>query len=334
MTTLNWAIVGTGEIAHDFAAAIRQVNGRVFAVCSRQMDRSRQFASECGAEHAYDNIDEMLRNSSIDIVYIATPHSNHHSYVMKCLHADKHVFCEKAITVNSEELKEIQAVAAEKKLILAEAMTIYHMPLYRELHKIIDSGRLGALKMINVSMGDPKEYDPKNRFYNPELAGGALLDMGVYALSFVRCFLSGPLDQILTSVHKAATGVDEQSATILRTSRNEMANVSLSLNTSIPRIGTIGCEKGYIEIKEFSRADQAIIHYADGQTEMIQSGSTDQALAYEVEYMNRCVQGEQTEHTMNLTTDVMELMTRIREKWDMRYPFEQKLASFKPEERM
>ncbi|ANF98081.1 Gfo/Idh/MocA family protein [Paenibacillus bovis] len=331
MTTLNWAIVGTGEIAHDFADAIRQVNGRVFAVCSRQMDRSRQFASECGAEHAYDNIDEMLRNPAIDIVYIATPHSNHRSYVIKCLHADKHVFCEKAITVNSEELQEIQALAKEKNRILAEAMTIYHMPLYQKLHTILDSGRLGALQMINVSMGDPKEYDPENRFYNPELAGGALLDMGVYALSFVRCFLSGPLDQILTSVHKAATGVDEQSATILQTRRNEMANVSLSLNTSIPRTGIIGCEKGYIEIREFSRADQAVIHYTDGQTETIQAGSTDQALAYEVEYMNRCVQGEQPEHTMDLTTDVMELMTRIREKWKMHYPFE-KITSSKPEE--
>ncbi|WP_046215731.1 Gfo/Idh/MocA family protein [Paenibacillus wulumuqiensis] len=332
MNSLNWAVVGTGEIAHDFATAIRQVNGNVFAVCSREMKRAREFATECGAQHAYDDFEQMLLEPAIDIIYIATPHSNHHSYVMKCLHANKHVFCEKAITVNSRELQEIRTLAEEKKLVLAEAMTIYHMPLYRELRRFMESGRLGAIKMINVSMGDPKKYDPSNRFYNPELAGGALLDMGVYALSFVRCFLSGELEQILTSVEKAPTGVDTQSTTILKTNRRELAAVSLALNASIPRSGMIGCEKGYIEVKEFSRADQAIVHYTDGRTETIQSGSSSQALAYEVEYMNRCVRGEQEEHTMRLTTDVMELMTRIRDKWDMYYPLEKNTTSSSQEE--
>ena len=121
----------------------------------------------------------------MDIIYISTPHNTHINYLRKALAAGKHVLCEKSITLNSEELAEAIQLAEENHVKLAEAMTIFHMPIYRKLSEIVESGKLGPLKVIQMNFGSYKEYDMTNRFFNRNLAGGALLDIGVYALSFV-----------------------------------------------------------------------------------------------------------------------------------------------------
>ena len=126
----------------------------------------------------------------MDIIYISTPHNTHINYLRKALAAGKHVLCEKSITLNSEELAEAIQLAEENHVKLAEAMTIFHMPIYRKLSEIVESGKLGPLKVIQMNFGSYKEYDMTNRFFNRNLAGGALLDIGVYALSFVRWFMT------------------------------------------------------------------------------------------------------------------------------------------------
>lgn len=322
MEKLNWAILGPGTIAADFAKAISEVNGKVYAVGSRKLEKAKEFAEKHNVEKAYGNYDEMLKDEKIDVVYISTPHSSHYEYIMKSLNSNKNVFCEKAITVNGKQLKEIADLAKEKNLVVAEAMTIYHMPLYKKLRKLLDEGKLGKIKMIQVNFGSLKEYDVNNRFFSPDLAGGALLDIGTYALSFTRYFLSSQPEEILTTVKKFETGVDEQSGIILKNHDDEMAVVSLTMRAKQPKRGIVCGELGYITVENFPRADKATITYPDGRIETIEEGDILKALIYEVEDMNSCVLNKSNNDTLRLSIDVMNIMDEVRKQWSLKYSFE------------
>ncbi|CUU46004.1 Gfo/Idh/MocA family protein [Clostridium beijerinckii] len=322
MNKINWAILGPGTIAADFAKAINEVNGKIYAVGSRNIEKARDFANKYNIEKAYGDYDEMLKDDNIDVVYIATPHCNHYEYIIKSLNNNKNVFCEKAITVNGKQLKEIVDLANEKKLIVAEAMTIYHMPLYKKLRKIVDDGKLGKIKMIQVNFGSLKEYDVTNRFFSPDLAGGALLDIGTYALSFTRYFLSSQPEEILTTVKKFETGVDEQSGIILKNSDDEMAVISLTMRAKQPKRGIVCGELGYITVENFPRADKATITYPDGSVEIIEEGHGPKALEYEIECVNSMVMSKTGNDTLRLSVDVMDIMDEVRKQWNLSYTFE------------
>jgi len=164
------------------------------------------FADKYGIEKVYDAIDDVFIDPAVDIIYISTPHNTHIHYLRKALAAGKHVLCEKAITLNSEELEEALQLAKENNVILAEAMTLYHMPVYKQLRKAAEN--LGELRMIQMNFGSYKDYDMTNRFFNRNLAGGALLDIGVYALSCIRYFMSEAPSSMVSQVKLAPTGVD------------------------------------------------------------------------------------------------------------------------------
>lgn len=322
MKQLNWAILGPGSIAADFAKALNDIHGSIYAVGSRTLEKAEQFAEQFNIQKAYGNYDEMLQDDSIDVVYIATPHSNHYEYIMKSLENNKHVFCEKAITVSSEQLLDAVKLAQEKQLVLAEAMTIYHMPLYKKLREIVSSGKIGKLKMVNVLFGSSKEDDPTNRYFNMELAGGALLDIGTYALSFARSFLTSQPDEILTTVKKYTTGVDEQSGIILKNKDEEMAVVTLAMRARTQKLGIIAGDNGHIIVPDFPRANIATIHYLDGTQETVKAGETAKALHYEIEDIERFIADQDQASTLPLSIDVMEIMTDVRKQWGISYPFE------------
>lgn len=322
MGKIKWAILGPGNIAEEFTKALMESDSEVYAVGSRSYERAKKFADTYNIKKAYGNYEQMLRDENIDAVYISTPHCNHYYYVMESLKNNKHVLCEKAITVNEKQLKKLVNLAVEKNLVLAEAMTIYHMPLYKKLHNIVASGQIGKLKMIEVSFGSCKEYDVKSRFFDKELAGGALLDIGTYALSFARYFLSSNPNEILTSVKKFETGVDEQAGIVLKNSMDEMAVISLTMRAKMPKVGIIAGELGYIMVEDFPRADRAVINYTDGRTDVLQIGERPKALNYEIEYMNSCIMAKFDESTLNLSIDVMSMMDTIRKQWKIKYPFE------------
>ncbi|MGM9928111.1 MAG: Gfo/Idh/MocA family protein [Bacillus sp. (in: firmicutes)] len=322
MKQLNWAILGPGAIAQDFASALNEINGSIYAVGSRTLEKAEQFAASHNIKKAYGNYDEMLQDENIDVVYISTPHCNHYEYIIKSIENNKHVLCEKAITVNSEQLQEIVSLAQQKHVIVAEAMTIYHMPLYKRLKELVQSRTIGKLKMIQVSFGSCKEYDVNNRFFSKELAGGALLDIGTYALSFARFFLSEQPNEVLTTVKPFETGVDEQSGIILKNKQDEMAVVSLTMRSKMPKRGVVAGELGFITVDDFPRGQKATITYTDGSTETIEAGDTKKALQYEVEYMNTCIMNAVPNDTLALSVDVMDLMTNVRNQWGITYPFE------------
>ncbi|HFR3976195.1 TPA: Gfo/Idh/MocA family protein [Streptococcus suis] len=319
----KWASLGTGVIANELVQALQVMGGNLYSVANRTYDKGVEFAKKYGIEKVYREIDEVFEDPEVDIIYISTPHNTHIHYLRKALKAGKHVLCEKSITLNSEELTEAIQLAEENQVILAEAMTIFHMPIYRQLSEVVASGKLGDLKMIQMNFGSYKEYDMTNRFFNKNLAGGALLDIGVYALSFVRWFMTEKPNQVLSQVKLAPTGVDEQVGILLSNDAGQMATVALTLHAKQPKRGTIAYDKGYIELYEYPRGQKAVITYTeDGSQEVIEAGETAKALSYEVADMEKAVAG--IENTMHLayTHDVMEIMTQLRKEWGLVYPEE------------
>ena len=239
----NWVSAGCGVIANELAQAMEKRGQKLYGVVNRTQEKAVAFAKKYGVQNVFTSFEEVCADPAVDIIYISTPHNTHIQFLRKALAAGKHVLCEKSITLNSEELEEAMQLAKEHGVVLAEAMTIYHMPIYKELLKRVDAGDLGELRVIQMNFGSYKEYDMKNRFFNRNLAGGALLDIGVYALSFVRMFLSSRPDQIASQVKFAPTGVDEQAGILLMNPKKEMATVTLSLHAKQPKRGMLSFDR-------------------------------------------------------------------------------------------
>lgn len=319
----NWVSLGCGVIANQLAQSMEKQGRTLYGVVNRTYSKAIEFAEKYNIPNVYKSIDEVLHDKNVDIIYISTPHNTHIKYLKEALKARKHILCEKSITLNIKELEEAKQLAIENNVILAEAMTIFHMPLYKKLNEIIKTKKLGNLKIIQMNFGSYKEYDMKNRFFNPDLAGGALLDIGVYALSFVRWFMSEKPNQVLSQVKYAPSGVDEQVGILLMNPSNEMATITLSLHAKQPKRGMIAFDNGYIEIYEYPRGEKAVITYTNNnQQETIQCGKTEDALLYEIIDMEMAISGQKNEMYLDYTTDVMSIMSDIRKEWGLFYPEE------------
>lgn len=322
---LNWAVLGTGVIANEMAQALVKMNKRLYAVANRTHQKALDFAERYGVQKVYDQIDEVFEDEAVDIIYITSPHNTHYEFMKKALEHGKHILVEKSITLNSRELDEMIALAAEKKLVLAEAMTIWHMPIYKKLWEIVQSGQLGKVQIITMNFGSFKEYNMSNRFFNMNLAGGAMLDIGVYALSIVRSFMEEKPEDIVSQWKASPTGSDEQATILLKNKQEQMATVALSMHSKQPKRAMISCEKGYIEIMEYPRADKAVIADAEsGERTEIESGENANALYYEMMDMEQVVRsGDASNMQLQYSKDVMDIMTKLRKDWGMKYPGEQ-----------
>lgn len=325
MKKYNWAILGAGTIANEMAQALLEANGEIYAVGNRSKDKAVAFADKYQVQKVYENYQEMFTDPLVDIIYIATPHNSHYEYLMEAVQNGKHVLCEKAITINDEQLTEVLKIAKANKVQVMEAMTIYHMPLYKKLKEMIQSGVIGKVKLVQVNFGSCKEYDVTNRFFSKELAGGALLDIGVYAMSFARYFLSSKPEQILTTVNYFETGVDEESGILMKNKEGQMVVTALTMRAKQPKRGVVAGEKGFIEVENYPRAHKATITYTvNGRRETIEVGEVSKALAYEVEAMQEALENSEADETPTYTRDVMAMLTEIRKQWGFIYPFETK----------
>ena len=346
---LNWAVLGTGVIANQMASALADMGRQLYGVANRTYEKAVTFAEKYGVQKVFPTYEAVFDDPEVDVVYITTPHNTHYPYMEAALEHGKHLFVEKSITLNSRELSEMRALAEEKGLVLAEAMTIWHMPLYKKLWELIDAGKtgtyasnaneeheeiadwladgvpaLGKVQMIQLNFGSYKEYNMKNRFFNMDLAGGALLDIGVYALSIARSFMESKPDQVLSQVKFAPTGADEQAGILLMNKEAQMATLALALHSKQPKRAVISCENGYIEIMEYPRADQAVIVEAEsGVHHTVNAGEAKKALQYEMEDMEQAIKtGDVHKLKISDTKDVMDIMTDLRKKWNMKYPGE------------
>lgn len=321
---LNWAVLGTGVIANEMAQALAEQGRTIYAVGNRTYEKAVSFAEKYHIQKVYEDFHHVFTDESVDIVYITTPHNTHIDFIIEALKHGKHVLAEKSITLNSSELEEAVKLAQEKKLILAEAQTIYHMPVYKEMRKRVAAGEFGPVNLIQANFGSYKEYDMNNRFFNKALAGGALLDIGVYALSLARSFMNSKPDDVVSRVRFAESGADETSGIVLVNPDGQMAVLSLSLHSKQPKRAVISCDKAYIEIMEYPRAEEVTIVYTEtGKRETVRIGETKKALWYEMEDMEQAVRGETSLMSLSLTRDVMEIMTSLRKDWGMYYESEQ-----------
>lgn len=324
MSDIKWAVLGTGVIANEMAVALKKIGRNIYAVGNRTYSKAVDFAKKYGIEKVYDDYNDMFTDSDVDVIYITTPHNTHIEFMEKAIRNGKHILVEKSITLNSRELNEAMELAALHNVVIGEAMTIYHMPVYKKLKEILDSGRLGKVNLITMNFGSYKEYNMNNRFFNRNLAGGAMLDIGVYALSFIRYFMTEKPDKLLSQLKKAPTGVDEQAGLLLMNNDGQMATVMLSLHSKQPKRGMVSCEKGYIEIMEYPRAFEAAITYTEsGKKEWVKEGDTRDALIYELLDMEKAINGDKKCMLLDYTKDVMDMMTEFRNSWNFKYPEEE-----------
>ena len=324
MSDIKWAVLGTGVIANEMAVALKKIGRNIYAVGNRTYSKAVDFAKKYGIEKVYDDYNDMFTDSDVDVIYITTPHNTHIEFMKKAILNGKHILVEKSITLNSRELNEAMELAALHNVVIGEAMTIYHMPVYKKLKEILDSGRLGKVNLITMNFGSYKEYNMNNRFFNRNLAGGAMLDIGVYALSFIRYFMTEKPDKLLSQLKKAPTGVDEQAGLLLMNNDGQMATVMLSLHSKQPKRGMVSCEKGYIEIMEYPRAFEAVVTYTEsGEKEWVKEGDTRDALIYELLDMEKAINGDKKCMLLDYTKDVMDMMTEFRKAWKFTYPEEE-----------
>lgn len=323
MKKYNWGIIGTGWIAHDFADALNEVNGEVYAVSNMNRPHLYAFAEEKHVLHPFEDPDEMINDPNIDIIYVATPHTFHYAYIKKALKAGKHVLCEKPITINAKQFDEVAKLAHDKHLILSEGFTLYHMPIYQKVHKLIDSGKLGEIKLIQINFGSLKDLNPENRFFNKDLAGGALLDIGGYATAFATEFLSEYPESITTSVKFFETGVDEQSGIILKNSQGQMAIMSLSMRAKQPKRGLVSGTGGYVEITDYPRADQADVTFTASAHEeehhTLSAGESRKALNYEVRDFQHYVDQGRDNGELEKSRQIAHILTSVRTSWGLKY---------------
>lgn len=322
---LSWAVIGCGVIANQMATSLALSGRHLRSVANRTREKAETFAERYGVERVYNSAEELYQDPGVDAIYITTPHNTHIRYLRGALAAGKHVLCEKSITLNSEELDEARALARENNVVLMDATTILHMPLYQELLRRANAGEFGAMNLAQLNFGSYKEYgDLTNRFYNINLAGGAMLDIGVYALSIARLFMASAPTEVVSLANLASTGVDQTSGFVTRNAEGQLGVFSLSLHSKQPKRSVISFDKCYIEVSEYPRADTATIVWTeDGRRETVQAGEEAYALCYEMADLEAAVAGDTSKAGLiDIAADVMDVMTRLRADWGVVYPEE------------
>ena len=323
---LRWAVIGCGVIANQMAQSLKLAGRTLFGVANRTASKARVFAETYGIPRVYESFEDLYADPDIDAVYITTPHNTHITYLRGALAAGKHVLCEKAITLNSAELAEARAIAAAHNVVLMDATTVLHMPLYRDIRRRADAGDFGSMNLVQLNFGSFKEYgDLTNRFYNRRLAGGAMLDIGVYALSVMRLAMDSQPTEVVSLGNTCETGVDVAAGIVCRNAQQQLGVVSLTLHSKQPKRAVISYDKCYIEIAEYPRADHATIVWTeDGRREEICAGTEAYALCYEVANLEAAAAGDLTAAAItDYAADVMELMTKLRADWGVVYPEEE-----------
>ena len=319
---INWAVIGTGGVATEFTSQFDRKTANLYAVYSRSLEKAKKFSEENNYEVFYDDYEKLLNDENIDIVYIATPHNTHYKFIKKALENKKNVLAEKSVVLNSAQLKVCIDLAEKNNLFFAEAMTIHYMPLYLEIKDWIKSKNLGPLKMIQVNFGSFKEYDQRY-FFKKELAGGALFDIGIYAINFVRYFLSSKPTEIKSLVNIHEYGVDESSAIILKNKEKELATISLTFRSKMPKRAVVAYERGYIEINDYPSADEALFVDKDGNKDVLKLGDKNQRFTFEARYISKLLEDDAPNKFMQYTVDTIEIMDELRSQWNLQYDDEE-----------
>jgi predicted dehydrogenase len=325
MNTVRWGILGAGRIAHAFVRDFPLLqNAELIAVASGDEERAKNFALKNGIPVTM-NHEAMYQAAGIDAVYIATTHNFHYEHALQCLMNGKAVLCEKPITVNDRQFRHLARVAAEKKVFLMEAMWTCFLPAIQKAKEWVDDQRAGKLTLMQCDFGFAMNPDPTGRMYNPMLAGGALLDLGVYPVAMAGYFTGQAPHKILASGTFTNTGVDETLAIILQY-QEITASLCTSLCAQLSNAIRIYGDKGFIEIPTFWKASTASLYDKDGgMQETFEDGRNSHGFIYEMQHANDLILAGELQSplmTHERSNQTQETLMEIRKQVGLHYPFE------------
>ncbi len=326
MTTIRWGILGTGRIAGVFAEGLRSAAGaELVAVGSRTAAAAEQFAGRFGAARSHASYAALANDPDLDAIYVATPHPFHKDNSLLCIEAGKAVLCEKPFALNAGEAEQMAAAARARGVFLMEAMWTRFLPHIARLRELLAGGAIGELRMLKADFCFRTEVNPHTRLFDPALGGGALLDVGIYPVSLAYLLLGAP-EQIVSAAEIGATGVDEQSAIVLRYASGPLALLSCAIRTSQPNAAVIIGTAGQIRIDaEWWRPTSLTLTRAGQPEERIEVPAIGNGYNYEAEEVGRCLRTGRTE-SENMSLDesiaIMRALDTMRAQWGLRYPSE------------
>ncbi len=321
---IQWGIIGTGKIASVYAKDFQYVsNGELVGVASRNPDKAHAFAEKHNIRDVHISYEALAKWEDIDAVYIATPHNRHYEDTKMCLENGKSVLCEKPITVNAAQLQELIKIAESNKVYLMEAMWTWFLPAFNKAVEWYRQGRIGDLRMISSAFGFPAKYDPKGRLYNPELAGGTLLDLGIYNLFTAHRFLDREPQSIAATAHMADTGVDEHLAVTMTYPGDVIAQWASAFSCKLQSDAIISGTKGLIRLPRFWEAKTAILESTDS-TETFEDTHPCKGYYYETQAFNEWMLQKKSgvPYPMEMSLRIMGQMDEIRKQIGLKYPFE------------
>ena len=319
-------VLGAGNISRMVAptlVAMPQIE--CYAVSSRDLNKAQEFADLYGFEKAYGSYEEMLRDPAVELVYVATPHSHHYEHMMQCIDYGKPILCEKAFTLNADQARKVKTAAAEKGVFVAEAIWPRYMPSRKTISDVMNSGVIGRPDTLTANLSYVISGVP--RIVTPELAGGALLDIGVYGINFALMHFGTEIERVESSVRMTDTGVDGMETITVFYRDGRMAVLTHSIYARSDRKGIIHGDKGYMVVENINNP-QSLRVYDTNDNELAFYDFSDQISGYEFQFAE-CAEAvaagkkEAPSMPMDDTVFVMDFMDSLRRQWGLVYPQEQ-----------
>ncbi len=325
--TINWGILAPGRIAEKFAEGLRGTEtGRLYAIGSRSQERAKQFADRFGASVSYGSYEELASDPDVDAIYVANPHNYHKEAALLCLEHGKPVLCEKPIAVNAREAKEMVDASVKNNVFLMEAMWTRFMPAMQQARAWIDAGRIGDVRRVDAHFGFRSGWNPEGRLLNPDLAGGALLDVGIYVISFAYWMTRLDPIAVVGQAHIGESGVDEQSAALLKFADGAIATLSCAVRTATSNRAAVFGTEGWIEFDApFFNSTKATLHVGDEEI-VFDQPFEENGYEYEAIEVARCLAEKKQESSIlprDESVRIMSTLDELRRQWKLVYPFEE-----------
>lgn len=321
-----WGILGCGNISGSFVRSLFQIPDTQIKACSsKDLARAKKFAEEFQIDSFYDDYETMLNDPSIDVIYIGTTHNDHFKNVQLCLEYKKAVLCEKPFCVNAYQAKQLFKKARESQIFIMEAMWSRFLPALIDVFDIIHRGKIGEVRHVKADFGIQVPIDYNNRWFNKELAGGALLDLGIYPLFLSRMVHGSKPVKISSTARIGSTGVDEESHYFLEYPNSATSMLSSTFTMKMPHDATIYGSEGVLSITDFFHPHSYAVLSYKGASEKIEKPHELPGYKYEAEEVIRCMQQGLLESPLmphSLTIDMLELMDSLRSQWGLKYDFE------------
>jgi predicted dehydrogenase len=322
---IRWGILGTGRIAELFVQGLAVLpDAEVVAVASRAPETAEAFGERFGVPRRHGEYAALAADEEVDVVYVATPHSVHRDATLLCLDAGKAVLCEKPFALNAAEAREMIAAARRHGLFLMEAMWTRFAPAMVELRRLLADGVLGDVRLLTADLGWRFDPDPRHRLYDPQLGGGALLDLGVYPVSLASMVLGNP-SAVSAVATLAETGVDAQTAVLLRHPGDRLAVLSCSMQAALPIHAAIVGSEARVEIRNWYNPGGFVLRRDGADPERFAFSRAGNGMEYEAAEVGRCLRAGALESAvmpLDETLTIMRTLDRVRAQIGLRYPGE------------